>query len=106
MLAGCLEIIRLGYHLAVTIAYTAAIAVSFLANRTLTFKARGGRAAAQLIRFLVCAGLNYLLTLAIVTLGVEVINLNAYWSVLISLLITTPVGFVLFRNWVFQTAKG
>jgi Predicted membrane protein len=102
LLALFLEILHLEYHIAVTGAYITSISFQFLTNRTVTFTATHGSAFPQAMKFLATAGINYVVTLAVVTAGVELLGVNPYWSVLLALSITTPLGFVLSRKWVFN----
>lgn len=103
LLAIALEVLRLEYRLSVSVAYAGALSFQFLANRGVTFKAARGDPRVQLVRFLLLAGANYLLTLAMVTIGVGLFGISVYAAVFVSLLITTPLGFVLSKRWVFGT---
>jgi putative flippase GtrA len=104
LLAFLLEVVRTEYRVAVSVSYIIVNIFQFFSNRILTFKAAREPKIDQMVRYLVALALNYLITLAVVTSGVEILRLTPYWSVLIALLITTPVGFILSRNWVFQRA--
>lgn len=83
-------------------AYAGALSFQFFANRRVTFKAAEGDPRVQLFRFLIIAGANYLLTLTLVTIGVGLFGISMYAAVFASLLITTPLGFVLSKRWVFD----
>jgi putative flippase GtrA len=101
LLAVLLGKARLEYHLAITVAYLTAITFQFLINRIVTFRAAGAPVFPQAARYLATAGINYLATLAVATVAVELIGLNAYWGALLALLVTTPLNFILSKKWVF-----
>lgn len=105
LLALFLENAHLEYHVAVTCGYLTAISFQFLANRIVTFDASHIAAVPQAMKFLATAGINYVVTLAVVTAGVELLGVSPYWSVLLALSITTPLGFLLSRKWVFSPSS-
>jgi putative flippase GtrA len=98
-------VFQLEYRIAVSISYVLAISFHFAANRIATFQATGGSPVVQGARYLVMAGINYLLTLLIVSLAFEYFGISVYWGALLSLVITTAFGFVVSKNWIFKYRK-
>jgi putative flippase GtrA len=101
LLALFLETFHVEYHVAVSFAYLTSSSFQFLMNRIVTFNASHTSAVPQTAKFVATAGVNYAVTLTVVTAGVEWIGVNPYWSVLLALSITTPLGFILSKKWVF-----
>jgi putative flippase GtrA len=102
LLALFLEVIRLDYKLGVSAAYLLAITFHFFSNRHLTFRSGHARIGPQVIRYLVVAFVNYLLTLAVVFVVVDGLRSNAYVGVMLSILCTVAFGYAASKIWVFR----
>lgn len=102
LMAFLLEVIRLDYRIGVTSSYVIAIGFHFLANRHITFQSGGRDFVSQALRYAAIALLNYLITLATVVVGVELVGINPYVGVAFSILITVVVGYLACRVWVFR----
>jgi len=88
--------------LATTVGFWVSVILNFSLNRLVFAQPTGGSTVgAHSIRYGVLLGLNYLVTLAIVTLGV-----SWGWSPIvpktIAVALTTTWNFVLYRRWVFR----
>jgi putative flippase GtrA len=102
LLALFLEVIKLEYGLAVSIAYGLAIAVHFFLNRQVTFRPGNTQVLPQVARYLVVAAINYLLTLVVVYVVVGVLHSNAYVGVAVSIIATIAFGYLGSKLWVFR----
>ena len=96
------DIIGAGYQIAVSCGYGAGVAFHFFANRNLTFKDADGLMPAQLVKYAVVVGINYIVTLIVVGIAVEAFGLSPYLGVLAAVAATTLVGYALFASWVFR----
>ncbi len=96
------DIIGVGYQIAVSCGYGCGVVFHFLANRSLTFKDAGGHIPAQLVKYAVVVGINYVVTLIVVGVTVEVFGLSPYLGVLAAVAATTLAGYALFASWVFR----
>ena len=95
-------VLKLGYVLAVSVAYGLSTAFHYGANRYFTFVAQGGSVGRQLARYAVVWVLNYVVTLLVVRQCVEYWRLSPYVGVCCSVLITVCIGYFLSRYWVFK----
>lgn len=94
----------LPHMLAVALAYGAALAVHFFANRSFTFRAQGADLGAQTGRYAALVVLNLLIQLAAVYLAHDVAGWNLYLAAGIGVVLTLVTGFILMRVWVFRGA--
>lgn len=100
-----LEILTLNYHVGVSIAYLMAISFHFTMSRWATFRAHDYNFIPQMIRYLAFAGFNYLLTLAVAWLCVEILRTTPYIGVVVAAIVTTGMGFIISKNWIFEKAS-
>lgn len=102
-LALLLEMLKLDYRVAVSVAYIAGVVFHFVANKSITFKQRNLiDIHNQIARYLVLVAINYLLTIAIVIFVVEVLVFAPYMGLLLSMGATIVTGYLLSRFWVFK----
>ena len=99
------SLFRLNYIASISIAYFISTTFHFLANRHFTFDAAKERQHSQIFRYLVMWVLNYLITIAIVSICVETLMLSAYLGVCISVVFTVLTGYFLSRFWVFKVTR-
>ena len=95
-------LVRLGMSqlLAVSLAFWLGVLVNAQLHASLTFKRRLGYG--HMLRFVVVLGMNYWLTIAVVSLSQTM--WGTYWvGKVLSLPLVAIVGFVLSRRWVFKT---
>jgi putative flippase GtrA len=90
------------YLVAVSLAYAVSISFHFYFNREITFKKSDARVVSQVIKYVVVAGVNYFVTLLVVWFIVERLFFSVYVGVALSFLMTTLLGFFLFKHWVFR----
>jgi putative flippase GtrA len=98
-------ILGLPYIVAVSLAYFVSTVFHFLANRHFTFAAAHGRHESQMARYLLMWFINYLITILVVGLCVERLQLSPHIGVCVSVLFTMCVGYVLGRYWVFKVKE-
>lgn len=98
-----IQLLGVYYPIGVTIAYALAACAHFLLNRTYTFKAGRGLAHFQMAKFMVLLGINYGVTLAVVSVAVERLGLSPYLGAIAGILATTLIGFVATKYWVFKS---
>lgn len=79
-----------------------AISFHFTMNRWATFRAHDHNPAPQIIRYLMFAGFNYLLTLVVVWLFVEILRTAPYTGVAVAVIITIGMGFIISKYWIFK----
>jgi putative flippase GtrA len=102
LLALFLEVIGLDYKLGVSAAYLLAISFHFFSNRHLTFRSGHARIVPQVVRYLIVAFVNYLLTLGVVFVVVDRLRSSAYVGVMASILLTLVFGYAGSKIWVFR----
>jgi putative flippase GtrA len=102
LLALFLEIMKLDYRLGVSAAYLLAITFHFYFNRRLTFRAGIANIAPQVVRYLFLAFANYLLTLTVVFVVVEILQSNIYLGVMLAILVIVVFSYVVSKVWVFR----
>ena len=100
-LAAMLQVARIDYRLAAAVAFAVSVIFHFLANRHFTFRIAGAPEISQVARYLVIVGLNFLLTLAVTSLSVEVFHWSAYVGTVLSILTTVSVSYGGSKYWVF-----
>ena len=102
LLTVFLEILSFDYRVGVSIAYLAAVSFHFFANRRLTFRANHENPLQQVVRYLPMVALNYLLTVVIVTVSVEILGLTPYVGAAVAIVVTAGLGFIISKAWVFR----
>jgi putative flippase GtrA len=90
------------YIVVVSLAYVVSTIFHFLANRYFTFGAVKERHRDQLFRYMVMWSINYLITIAIVSICVEQFQFSPYIGVCVSVVFTMFIGYFLARYWVFK----
>lgn len=101
-IALSIEFFGLDYRIAVTIAYVLAVSFHFLANRKFTFRVVDSRLLHQSIRYLGILGVNYLITLGVVSFLVVRLGVSTYLSAAASIMVTVCIGYVATKFWVFR----
>lgn len=101
-----LEVLKIDYRLAVSVAYFLGVVFHFVANKSITFKQHDlTDIQRQIARYLVLVAVNYALTLVIVIFAVEVLGFAPYVGVLLSMGATVISGYLLSRFWVFKRSS-
>lgn len=98
-----LYILKIQYLVGVSLAYFISIIFHYFTNRQVTFKATSESVKTQAKRYVLFAGFNYLITLGIVMTTVELFGASSFWAALLAVVITTGLGFLVGKQWVFKT---
>jgi putative flippase GtrA len=91
----------LNYKIAVSMAYALSVLVHFVVNRKLTFQSDHTHFILQMPRYLTMICINYLLTLGITRMIVEILHVSPYLGILCSIGVTINVSYLMLRYWVF-----
>lgn len=97
-----LEFLSLNGNAAVTLAYAIAVPFHFAMNRIYVFRAAKGEIHGQLVRYAVLVALSYGVSLTVVFVGINVLNLASWAVVAANVAATTLAGFLLAAIWVFR----
>src|SRR5262245_46501711 len=103
LLGLAIEVLQVDYRVGVTVAYALAVAFHFWANRHFTFRAGGGRLPSQTLRYAVLVMVNYLVTLAVIYISVDIGRASPYLGAALSIIVSVGVSYVASRFWVFDT---
>lgn len=93
--------LHLPYKPAVSMAYFISVLVHFLGNRTLTFKSHGAHLLRHLSRYIVMVLINYIITLFIMHIVVQILHFSPYLGIVASIATTTGIGYLIAKFWVF-----
>ena len=96
------DLVSLNYLIGVSIGYVAALTSHFILNKILFFGHGKKVNTRQVFRYLQLCAMNYFLTIASVFAAVEYYDLSHYLAALCALFLTTPVGFVIMKIYVFS----
>lgn len=96
---------NLNYQIAVSAAYVLSVVVHFLTNRKLTFESDHTHFLLQMPRYLTMIFINYLITLTVTHVVVEMLHLTPYIGILLSIGVTINVSYLMLRYWVFPRTK-
>jgi putative flippase GtrA len=100
-----MNLIRLDYLVAVSMAYIVSSAFHFFANRHFTFGAGKYLLGTQIARYSVMWLINYFITVLIVSICVETLGFSAYVGVCASISTTVFLGYFLSHYWVFKSRE-
>lgn len=95
------NLVHINYQISVSISYILSVIFHFTANRRFTFKSHGRDLHKHLIKYLAMVSTNYLITLAVMYIVVEIFKLSPYIGVVASIGTTVGVGYILAKFWVF-----
>ncbi len=99
------KFVGLNYQLAVSVAYVLSVIVHFLTNRKLTFESDHTHFLLQMPRYLTMIFVNYLITLSVTHIVVEVLHMTPYIGILLSIGVAMNVSYLMLRYWVFPRTK-
>lgn len=94
------QILKLDYKKSVSIAYVITLTCHFLLNRAFTFKVDYFDFA-HLLKYSILPITNYLITLSMAFVVVEIIRLPVYYSVFFSAIVTAFISYTLLKYFVF-----
>jgi putative flippase GtrA len=97
-----LEVLSLNSNAAVTLAYAIAVPFHFAMNRIYVFRAIQGEIHGQVVRYAVMVAVTYGVSLIVVFVGINVLNLHSWAVVVANVAATTLAGFLLAAIWVFR----
>lgn len=95
------KFIKLNYQIALSVAYVLSVIVHFVANRGLTFQGRHIHFLRQMPRYLAMLFINYLITLGVTRMVVEVMHITPYMGILLAIGVTMNTSYFMLRYWVF-----
>lgn len=90
---------------AATITYATGMVISYLANRSFTFR-HSGSARRSVVRFVVVNAVGYALNVAILAFFVELIGFNALVVQLGAIVVVATGIYLAMRFWVFRATSG
>jgi putative flippase GtrA len=105
LIALGIEVLKIDYRIAVSIAYAFAVSFHFLANRKFTFRVVDNKVIRQSIRYLGVLLINYLITISVVFFLVTKHGASTYLSAAISIIVTVGVGYFASKFWVFHNKE-
>jgi putative flippase GtrA len=97
--------LHMDYRVGISVSYIISIIFHFSANRYITFQSYDSSMMPQIFRYITMASFNYILTLVIVFISVEMLHLSPYVGAGIAVIFTVIIGFLLAKLWVFQTGR-
>jgi len=100
------DVLHLGHFLAVSISYPLAITFHFLANKLFTFRSRSPQVSGEVLRYLCVAFLNYLISLVVIYLVVDLGGQSTYYGAALAVAVTVGLGYGVTKLWVFQHSRG
>jgi dolichol-phosphate mannosyltransferase len=100
--AACVELLDMHHLLAATAAFVVAVLNNFWWNRHWTFRARGGRAGFQAMRFFAVSGAAFVFAAAVLELLVSVAGVSELPAQAIAIVSATPLNFIGNKMWSFR----
>jgi putative flippase GtrA len=100
--AACVELFDMHHLLAATAAFVVAVLNNFWWNRHWTFRARGGRAGFQAMRFFAVSGAAFVFAAAVLELLVSVAGVAELPAQAIAIVSATPLNFIGNKMWSFR----
>lgn len=101
-----IELLQLGAFLAVSVSYIAAITFHFFANKVFTFKSRDANILPEVMRYMCVALVNYIVTLIVVYLVVDLAGQSTYLGAALAIAVTVGLGYGMTKFWVFRHNRG
>lgn len=98
------QVLGVNYKLAVSVTYMLSVLFHFTMNRRFTFKAHGKDLVQQLLRYACMITINYFVTLAVMYLVVEILQVTPYAGVLLAIFVNVNTNFIMSRFWVFRVS--
>lgn len=95
------KLVNLNYQIALSVAYVLSVIVHFVANRGLTFQGHHTHFLRQMPRYLTMLFINYLITLGVTRIVVELMHMTPYLGILLAIGVTVNTSYFMLRYWVF-----
>lgn len=99
------KVVGLNYQVAVSVAYVLSVLVHFVVNRKLTFQSDHTHFLLQMPRYFTMIFINYLITLGVTRMVVELLHMSPYVGILCSIGVTINVSYLMLRYWVFPLVR-
>ena len=99
------DFMRLNYKFSIALSLLVGAFLNFYLNKRYTFEI-SGRFAESIIKYSIAFIFNYFLQIIIIVALFERYDLNLYFSSVIALAITSVVGFICFKKFVFVSKGG
>lgn len=96
------KMLHLNYQVAISISYIVSVILYFFANKKFTFKNSGNTMAQQVPRYLFLLLINYLVTLTVMHITVELLSFPPYIGIFAAIGITCMLSYSLSRLWIFK----
>lgn len=91
------------YRIAVSLAFVITVLLHFYLHRMFTFRATGQQIAHHAGRYILMLGLNYLITMVVAWIVVEILRISPSFTVVAATAVTTAMNFFLMKYFVFKT---
>jgi putative flippase GtrA len=92
----------IGYIFAATLAYPIAVISHFLLHRFYTFGAKDQSLAGNLSKYLVMLATNYLVTMTVIWIAVEIVGQSPHFGVIASTATAACLNFMMMKYFVFK----
>lgn len=96
----------LDYRITVTCAYFITVIAHFMLNRSFTYRQKGGAVFPETTKYLMMLFANYLITLSVTIVTVELLGLTPYYGIVFSVFATAFYSFLLMKHFVFVRVVG
>jgi putative flippase GtrA len=96
------EWMGLNYLAAVAAAYLLTVVIQFNLNRYLTFRSHTGRLLSHIKKYVIMVSVNLMITVMIVDVSVQVLQMSPYWGAAFAIGVTVLVGYVMAKFWIFK----
>jgi len=101
-----IDIAGFQHFVAVSISYPLAISFHFFANKLFTFQSHSTKVGGEVFRYLCMASFNYLVTLLVLYLAVDLGGTSTFIGAALAVAVTVGLGYGLTKAWVFQRSGG
>jgi putative flippase GtrA len=95
------EVVVVNHRVAITIAYPVAVGFHYLMNYHVTFRPRGVAVTGGVYRYLVLVLINFLISVAVLELVVQLAGLPPVVGAIASIGATVIASYLLSKHWVF-----
>ncbi|AYG62411.1 GtrA family protein [Rhizobium jaguaris] len=100
------SILQIHHALSVSISYFCGTIFHFSANKIFTFGSKSQKILTEYLRYICLVILNYIITLIVVYLVVDVSGQSTYIGVGVAIAVTVGLGYGVTKLWVFQHSRG
>ena len=97
---------KIDYRISVSFAYILTVVAHFFLNRSFTFRQESDNTVFDVAKYGIMLILNYVITLIVNTLTVELLGLTPYFGIIFSTFFTALSSFLLMKHFVFIGSGG